>query len=256
MRRQGSAYAMSCAPSMPADGEDDVLLAVEQVRHRRPGLFVRHFDGAEIRAGRLVVGASSATRAPGVVAVHAAFAGDDERLRRERADERAARLTETRRERHALQGRIAPDVIRRRAVRLLPEDLARLHVVRSDAIVRRFDEGQSLHRRTAAGPRRVRTGATWTCATARRRWGIGSAAGVGAPPRAPTRRASGTGLDRRRSRSRRSQSSRARCRRDTRRCASECRGDSSPDRMTRPASSRRRYRRGVESSRGAIDFAE
>src|SRR6187549_3279383 len=121
-----------------ADGEDDVLLAVEQIGHRRPGLFVRHLDGAEVRAGRLVVGTEQRDARAGVVAVHTAFAGNNERLRRERADERAARLTKARRERYALQRRVVPDVIRRRAVRFLPDDLARLHVVRGDAIVWRL----------------------------------------------------------------------------------------------------------------------
>jgi hypothetical protein len=44
-----------------ADGQHDVLLAVQHVRHRGPGLRRRHVDGANFLPGRLVVGAEHRT---------------------------------------------------------------------------------------------------------------------------------------------------------------------------------------------------
>src|SRR3954468_20032722 len=155
--------------------DDDVLLAVHHIGHRRSGLLVRHLDRPDIGAGHLVVGPKQRHSLAGLVAVHATLAGNHERLRRERADECSAGLAETRREVHTLERRIVLDVVGRRAVRLLPDDVARLHVVRRDAVVRRLDEWEALHRSAAAAARR-HTASPARSRAARRRsgwWRIG-----------------------------------------------------------------------------------
>src|SRR5262245_49826564 len=132
-----------------AHGDDDVLLAVDHVGHRRSGLLVRHLDGADVGTGGLVIRAEQCDAVARFVTMNAAFAGDQQRLRRERSDERAAGLAKTG-QRQALQGGMILDVIRRRAVRLLPCEITSLHVERRDPVVGRLDERQTLHGRASA----------------------------------------------------------------------------------------------------------
>ena len=90
--------------------------------------------------------------------MHAALAGNHQILRRQHADERAAGLTEPRQV-QSLQQRVILDVVRRRAVRLLPDDVAGVHVVGGDAVVRRLEDRQPLHggtRHRRRGPARRR----------------------------------------------------------------------------------------------------
>src|SRR5690606_1489305 len=44
-----------------------------------------------------------------------------------------------------LQGRVVLDIVRRRRVRLLPDDLALVHIERRDAVIRRLDQRQPLY---------------------------------------------------------------------------------------------------------------
>src|SRR5262245_41097959 len=90
------------------------------------------------------------------------FASDEQRLGDERTDD--AVLTRAR-NRHPLQRRMIPNVVRRVAVRDLPEDLALVEADRTDAAVRRLDDWQPLDgdgrttfsAATACGRRRSRS---------------------------------------------------------------------------------------------------
>ena len=73
-----------------ADREDDVLPALVHVGNGRPGLPRRHLNRADVGACRLVVRAKQRAALAGGVRVKAKVTGDDERLRDECADERAA----------------------------------------------------------------------------------------------------------------------------------------------------------------------
>src|SRR5690606_35755863 len=78
-------------------------------------------------------------RLPGLVSMHAAFAGDQQGLRRQYADEYPAVRAETL-DVEPRKRRVIADIVRRRAVNLLPQHLAGVHVVRGDPIVRRLDQ--------------------------------------------------------------------------------------------------------------------
>src|SRR5215470_6945568 len=69
------------------------------------------------------------------------FAGDQQRLGHERADDPVLAGAWNR---HTFQRSVIPDVIRRVAVRDLPEDLALVETDRADAAVRRLDDRQAL----------------------------------------------------------------------------------------------------------------
>src|SRR6185369_14157503 len=94
---------------------------------------------------------------------------DHKVLRRQHTDERATGLTEARQV-QPLERRMILDVVRRRAVCLLPDDVAAGHVVSSDAVVWRLDEWKPLHRCAAAPARGTWcSGATRGARTARTR---------------------------------------------------------------------------------------
>ena len=186
--------------------------------------------------------------------MNAALSRDQQALRRQHADERAPVLAEPRQV-ETLQRGVIPDFVRRRAVRLLPDQVAGVHVVGGDPVVGRLDERQPLHGRdrpAAATAASCSGSATAASATAR-------AAGVAtasrrAPPRRRLRRESvpadrphGQSLTR--SPCPTNQRRPGRCRRRTPPCASGCRDDWSRGRTSRPASSRRRGPRAPAASR-------
>src|SRR5262245_63035499 len=86
------------------------------------------------------------------------FAGDQQRLGHERADDPVLSGAWNR---HTFQRGVITDVIRRVAVRDLPEDLALVETDGADAAVRRLDDWQPLDR--------DRRSAFSTTATCRRR---------------------------------------------------------------------------------------
>src|SRR4029434_5742953 len=100
--------------------------------------------------------------------MHAAFAGDEQCLCGEDADERPTWLSRSR-QIQSLERRVILDVVRRRAVGFLPDDIACVHVVRRDPVVWWFHQWQTLNSRAAssraraagtATSRRTRPGAT------------------------------------------------------------------------------------------------
>src|SRR2546422_5240356 len=134
------------AIALTGDGDDDVLLAVVEIRHRRSGLRRRHVHGAELRARRLVVRAQHRAALPVRRREESAFAGDHQRLGHQHAD---ATLAPRARNRDAFERRVILDVVRRLAVRDLPRHRPLVHVERGDASVRRLDERKSLNGQAA-----------------------------------------------------------------------------------------------------------
>src|SRR5438034_535390 len=67
-----------------ADGDDDVLLAVVHVGHRRSALGRRHVDGAEFRAVGLAVGAEHRATRTRRRREETALARNDKRFRHQR----------------------------------------------------------------------------------------------------------------------------------------------------------------------------
>src|SRR2546430_3261262 len=130
-----------------AHGEHHVLLAVVEVRHRRAALRRRHVHRTDFTAARLVVRAQHRAALAVGRREEAAFAGDDERLRHQYAD---APLSAGAWNREPLERRMILDVVRRLAVRDLPRERPLVHVERGDASVRRLDDRQPLHVRSAA----------------------------------------------------------------------------------------------------------
>ena len=112
------------------------------VGHRRAALRRRHVDGADLAARRLVVGAQHGADARPLVVVFKALAGDQQRLRHERA--RRAGLAGARRCQALSSGwflmssGVSPCAI---CQRISP----RCHVDGADAAVRRLQQRQALH---------------------------------------------------------------------------------------------------------------
>src|SRR5688500_7210627 len=130
-----------------ADRHDEVLPAIQHVRHRRPGLRGGHVDCAHFFPRRLVVG-SQYGAAPAVgECKEAALARHDQALRRQRSD---APWTPRTRNVHAFERRVITNVVGRLAMRNLPHDLAPVEVDGGNARVRRLDDRQPLHRHRAA----------------------------------------------------------------------------------------------------------
>ena len=134
------------------DRNDDVLLAVEGVCHRRSRLRRRHVDGTDFLPRALVVRTKHRTTPPIGKREEASFTGDHERLGDERPD---SALPSGPRNRESLQKRMIADVVRRLTVRNLPEQRALLQIDRRDSTVRRLDQRQPLHRRRDVGGLRV-----------------------------------------------------------------------------------------------------
>src|SRR3989442_9716175 len=79
LRRQPERNQLA-AVSRPADRDDDILLAVEHVRHRRTALGGRHIDGATLPSGRFVERAQHRATLARRRGRHARIAAHHERL--------------------------------------------------------------------------------------------------------------------------------------------------------------------------------
>ena len=111
-----------------ADGDDDVLPAIHGVRHRRPRLLRRHVDTRRLPCRSSCRRRAAWRRAGDWARRRQRIAGDDQRLRHQRADR--ARLTRAR-NRQSLQRADDCDAVRRLAVRHLPDELAAIEIDRA-----------------------------------------------------------------------------------------------------------------------------
>ena len=112
-----------------AHRDDDVLLAVGHVGHRRTALRGRHPDGADLGAVVLVVGAQHRAARTSRRRRHLRIAEHDERLGDHQAD---AAVLAGLRDVHPLQRRIGAHVVRRVAVRHLELQLALVEIDRRE----------------------------------------------------------------------------------------------------------------------------
>src|SRR5437867_8678719 len=103
-----------------ADGNDDVLLAVQHIGHRRPGLRSRHVDRANLLAVGFVVGPEHGPSLPGWRGEETAFAGDQKRF----GDQCTyPALPACPRDFQTFERRVIANVVRSLTVRDLPDHL-------------------------------------------------------------------------------------------------------------------------------------
>src|SRR5688572_3283283 len=115
------------------------------ISHWRPGLLCRHADFTwKVLAGGFVVSAQQRNNLALRIRVHTALAGDQESFCCQYTNEGSAGLTEARKI-ETSQRSVVLDVVGGRTVSLLPQDVARIHVIRRYAVIRRLDDRQALH---------------------------------------------------------------------------------------------------------------
>src|SRR5580704_15792789 len=129
-----------------ADGEDDVLLTIEHISHRRAALGGGYVNRADFFAGGLVVGAQHRTAYARWRREEAGLTGDYQALGGQNTDQArtaGARNVQT------FESRMILDVVRRFAVRDLPGDVALVQIDGRNAPIRRLQQGQALHGKSA-----------------------------------------------------------------------------------------------------------
>src|SRR5262249_19088500 len=130
------------AVSVASDGNNDVLLAVEHVRHRRTALLRRHVDRADFFTACLVVSAQHSASLAIRSREHTGLTSDQQRLGNESSD--SARPARSRNV-QTFQRWMILYVVRCFAMRNLPQDLAFVQINGGDSSVRRLCQRQSLN---------------------------------------------------------------------------------------------------------------